>query len=140
MADLGERRIAEMDEAGIDVQVISHGPPGAQGVRSDRALAWSRADNDGLQAAIARHPTRFAGFASIPTADPAAGAAELERPVTPLGSKVGMIHSLGAGPFLDEQLFWTPFARAAALALPISPHPADPTPPLLPAYYRAYES
>src|SRR3546814_18858841 len=114
MADLGERRIAEMDEAGIDVQVISHGPPGAQGVRSDRALAWSRAANDGLQAAIARHPTRFAGFASIPTADPAAGAAELERAVTPPGFKGGMINSLGAGPFPAEQRFWPFFERAAA--------------------------
>ena len=52
MEDLGAARIKEMDEAGIDLQVISHGPPGAQGLRPDAATAWTAAANDRLHAAI----------------------------------------------------------------------------------------
>ena len=36
--DLGELRIREMDEAGIDVQVISHGAPSAQKLSGDSAV------------------------------------------------------------------------------------------------------
>jgi len=68
MEDLGVQRIREMDEAGIDLQVLSHGPPGSQGVREDVVVAWTKAANDRLHAAVQNHPTRFAGFASLPTA------------------------------------------------------------------------
>src|SRR3981189_2556822 len=72
MEDLGAQRIREMDEAGLDLQVLSHGPPGSQGVREDVAVAWTRAANDRLHAAVQNHPTRFAGFASLPTSHPLA--------------------------------------------------------------------
>src|SRR3981081_2834000 len=84
MEDLGKQRIREMDQAGIDLQVISHGPPGSQGLRDDVAVAWTAAANDRLHAAIRNHPKRFAGFASLPTAHPGAAADELERAVTEL--------------------------------------------------------
>ena len=88
MEDLGAgERIKEMDEAGIDLQVISHGPPGAQGSRSDDAVVWTAAANDRLHAAIAIYPTRFAGFASLPTDHPKAAADELQRAVEQLGFK-----------------------------------------------------
>src|ERR1700747_3671855 len=65
--NLGELRIKEMDEAGIDIQVLSHGAPGGQKLSDDVALSASRAVNDRLHAAIKLHPTRFAGFAMVPT-------------------------------------------------------------------------
>src|SRR5215475_12782482 len=67
--DLGELRIKEMDEAGIDVQVLSHGAPGGQKLPDGIALSASRAVNDRLHAAVQQHPTRFAGFAMVPTND-----------------------------------------------------------------------
>src|SRR4051812_38709503 len=88
--DLGELRIREMDEAGIDIQVLSHGAPGGQKLPDDIALAASRAVNDRLHAAIRQHPTRFAGFAMVPTNNAAEGADELERCVTKLGFKGAM--------------------------------------------------
>jgi predicted TIM-barrel fold metal-dependent hydrolase len=94
-----------MDDAGIDLRVISHGPPGSQGLREDVAVAWTRAANDRLHAAVQNHPTRFAGFASLPTAYPLA-ADELERAVTKLGFKGGVLHSLTEGPFLDDKRYW----------------------------------
>jgi predicted TIM-barrel fold metal-dependent hydrolase len=86
MEDLGEQRIREMDEAGVDLQVISHGPPGSQGLREDVAVAWTKAANDGLHQAVKTHPARFASFASLPTTDPEAAADQLER--TPSTSSV----------------------------------------------------
>ena len=129
MEDLGAQRIREMDEAGIDLQVISHGPPGSQGVRENVAVAWTQVANDRLHAAVQNHPTRFAGFASLPTAHPLAAADELERAVVRLGFKGGMLHSLTEGPFLDDKRYWPIFERAAALDVPLYIHPRIPTPP-----------
>jgi predicted TIM-barrel fold metal-dependent hydrolase len=138
MEDLGAQRIREMDEAGIDLQVLSHGPPGSQGVREDVAVAWTKAANDRLHAAVQNHPTRFAGFASLPTAYPMAAADELERAVNKLGFKGGMLHSLTEGPFLDEKRYWPIFERAAELDVPLYIHPADPNPAVIKAYYGDY--
>jgi predicted TIM-barrel fold metal-dependent hydrolase len=138
MEDLDARRIKEMDEAGIDLQVISHSPPGSQGVREDMAVAWSRAANDRLHEAVRRHPHRFGGFASLPTAHPSEAADELSRAVSELGFHGGMLHSLTEGPFLDDKRYWPVFERAAALDVPLYIHPADPNPAVLQAYYRGY--
>jgi len=66
--DLGDLRLKEMDEAGVDMQIISHGAPSAQKLSGDDAVALVRRVNDRLAAAIAKHPTRFAGFATPPPA------------------------------------------------------------------------
>src|SRR5690554_5870892 len=68
--DLGELRLKEMDEAGIDFQVISHGAPATQRLDADTAVSLARRVNDRLDEAVKRHPARFAGFAVLPTADP----------------------------------------------------------------------
>jgi len=138
MEDLGGGRIKEMDEAGIDVQVISHGPPGAQGLRANDAVAWTTAANDRLHAAIALYPKRFAGFASLPTDRPEAAADELQRAVGELGFKGGMLHSLTEGPFLDHERYRPIFASAAKLGVPLYIHPADPNPAVIKAYYGGY--
>jgi predicted TIM-barrel fold metal-dependent hydrolase len=138
LEDMGAVRLREMDEAGIDLQVLSHGPPGSQGLREDVAVSWTQGANDRLYHAVQMHPMRFAGFASLPTAHPQAAADELERAVTKLGFKGGILHSLTEGPFLDEKRFWPIFERAAALDVPLYIHPADPNPAVIKAYYGDY--
>jgi len=138
ISDLDQLRLKEMDEAGIDLQVISHAPPGAQGVKDDVAVSWARRANDRLHAAIQRHPTRFAGFAAVPTSDAKAGADELERAISDLGFKGAMINSLTEGPFLDEKRYWPIFERAQELDVPIYLHPSDPNPAIMSAYYKGY--
>ena len=64
--DLGALRLKEMDEAGIDMQVISHGAPSAQKLPADGAAALVRGVNDRLAAACAANPKRFAAFAALP--------------------------------------------------------------------------
>jgi 2,3-dihydroxybenzoate decarboxylase len=124
--DLGELRLREMDEAGIDFQVLSHGAPSTQRLSGEAAISMARDVNDRLHEAVQRHPDRFAGFAALPSAEPAAAAEELERAVTVLGFKGAMIHGLTNGVFIDDKRFWPIFERAEALDVPLYLHPAIP--------------
>jgi predicted TIM-barrel fold metal-dependent hydrolase len=136
--DLGELRLKEMDEAGIDVQVISHGAPSTQRLDAEAAVRLARNANDRLAQAIAAHPDRFAAFAALPTPDPKAAADELERTVTQLGFKGAMVHGLTNGVFFDDQRFWPIFERAQALDVPLYVHPAVPHKAVVEAYYQDY--
>lgn len=136
--DLGELRLREMDEAGIDIQVISHGAPSTQRLDSETAVVLAQRANDRLHQAIQLHPDRFAGFAALPTANPRAAADELERAVTRLGFKGAMVHGLTNGVFFDDSRFWPICERAQALDVPIYLHPAPPHPAVVEAYLQDY--
>ena len=110
--DLGSLRLKEMDEAGIDIQVLSHGAPSTQKLGADIAADLTRQVNDRLAKLCAANPKRFAAFASLPTADPKAAADELERTVTKLGFKGAMLHGMSNGEFLDLKKFWPIYERA----------------------------
>ena len=137
LKDLGDIRIREMDEAGIDMQVISHGSPSTQGLIGPDAVALTRSVNDRLAEAIAKHPTRFAGFCALPTSDPEAAARELERCVKN-GFKGAMIHGLANGVFLDDAKLRPIFAQAEALDVPLYLHPSVPVQAVMDAYYKEY--
>ena len=135
LLDLGELRLREMDEGGIDIQVLSHAGPTTQKLDPDTAIRMARLTNDRLAAQIALAPDRFAGFAVLPTPAPEAAADELERCVSELGFKGAMVNGLTNGKFLDEKQFWPIFARAQALDVPIYLHPALPSPAVAEVYY-----
>ena len=107
LGDLGELRLADMDANGIDFQVISHVAPAAQGLEGAEGVARSREANDRLAEAVRAHPDRFAGFATLPTADPPAAADELDRATGELGLIGALVNStLGSnGVFLDDARF-----------------------------------
>jgi predicted TIM-barrel fold metal-dependent hydrolase len=136
--DLGSLRIREMDEAGIDLQIISENNPATQNLDPESALTLARASNDLLHEAVRRHPDRFAGFATLPTPDPRAAADELERAVTRLGFKGAMIMGLTHGRFMDDRQFRPIFERAAALDVPVYIHPTPPHPAVMSAYFDDY--
>src|SRR4051812_10395376 len=141
--DVGALRIREMDEVGIDIQVLSHSAPATQRLDADTAPAVARAANDRLRETVRASNGRFEAFATLPSANPRAAADELERAVTQLGFKGAMIHGLSklgaeAGKFIDAREFWPIFERAQALDVPIYIHPAVPHPAVVEAYYRDY--
>jgi 2,3-dihydroxybenzoate decarboxylase len=137
--DLGELRLKEMDEAGIDFQVLSHGAPALQRVDPASAIGLAQRANDRLHQAVLKHPARFAAFAVVPTtADAKAAADELERAVTKLGFKGAMIHGLSNGLFLDDKRFWPIYERAQALDVPVYMHPAVPHKTVIDVYYKDY--
>ena len=136
--DYSNLRIKEMDEAGVDIQVLSHGAPSTQRLDADVAPGIARDANDNLKDIIAMHPDRFAGFAALPTADPKAAADELERAVDKLGLCGAMIHGLSNGEFVDLPKYWPIYERAAALDVPIYLHPGKPHPAVQEVYYSDY--
>jgi len=138
-ADLGAKRLAHMDAAGVDVQVLSFGSPGPQGFGADVAIPMAKDANDRAYEAVKAHPERFAAFAALPTADPEAAARELERCVTQLGFKGAMIHGHTQGSFLDEKKYWVIFERAAKLGVPIYLHPTLAHPDAMNSYFKGYE-
>ena len=130
LGDLDKVRLAEMDAAGIDVQVISHVAPAAQGLAN--GVGAAQRANDQLAIAVASHPDRFAGFATLPTGDPSAAADELERAVGDLGLVGALVNStLGPnGVFLDDPRFEPLLDRFELLDVPLYLHPAPPPPAL----------
>ena len=140
LIDLGPRRLADMDEAGIDVQVLSVTAPAAQELDPATSAALARDANEQLAEAVAAHPDRFAGFATLPTPDPEAAARELERTVTGHGFKGALINGHTGGRFLDDPAFWPIFERAEALGVPIYLHPTYPTAQVMEAYYAGLEA
>jgi predicted TIM-barrel fold metal-dependent hydrolase len=87
LADLGEGRLALMDEQGVDIQVLSLTTPGLHNLEPGPAVEAARRVNDLIAETCARHPSRFQGFAALPTSDPETAPRELERAVRDLGLK-----------------------------------------------------
>jgi uncharacterized protein len=81
LCDVGEKRMAEMDAAGIGMQVLSLTSPGTEQMDVSEATIIARDANDFLADAAKQNPTRFAGLATLPTALPEKAAEELERMV-----------------------------------------------------------
>ena len=105
ITDVGERRLEAMSAAGIDLAVLSSVGV-VQGVLDPTpALQLAREANDFLAGLVRQHPTRYAGFASVPLQDPQAGADELERAMRQLGLKGVMIFGHTNGKYLDDDRF-----------------------------------
>jgi predicted TIM-barrel fold metal-dependent hydrolase len=133
--DLGDNRIADMDAAGIDVQVLSLSAPGVQQLDATEAVEFSREINDILADAVERNPSRLAGFATVPTPSPDTAADELERMVHKHGFKGALINGHTRGRYLDDEFFWPILERAEALSVPLYLHPTLPSQQVIKAYY-----
>jgi predicted TIM-barrel fold metal-dependent hydrolase len=135
ISNLGEGRLKEMDEAGVDMHVLSLSFPGVELFGASDGTSMARIVNDSLSEAVKRYPERFAGLAAIAPQDPDGAADELERAVSELDLKGAMITGNIQGEFLDEQKFWPIFERAEKLEVPIYIHakmpPADMIKPYL---------
>ena len=138
LSDLGDNRIAEMDAAGVDMQILSLTSPGVEQLEAAEAASFARETNDFLAEAIRSHPTRFGGFAALPTADPDAAVAELERTIHDYGFKGAVINGHIQGRYLDDKFFWPIFEHAEALRVPIYLHPTPPPQPVIEASYGGF--
>lgn len=123
LQDLGEKRLAHMDAAGIDRAVIALTAPGVQWLDKDTAVSFARTANDELAAACRKYPQRFAGMIAIAPQDPAAAAKEIQRGVNELGMNSVIISSHTKGEYLSDRKFWDIFAAAQAHDVPIYLHP-----------------
>jgi len=130
IANLAELRIADMDSAGIDVQVLSLTSPGIQGVASSvEAIRLAQDANDAVASAIRANPARFTGFAALPCQDPAAATAELKRCIQDLGFRGALVNGHTQGVYLDDDRYSGLWEMAESLDIPVYIHPADPPVP-----------
>ncbi|MCJ7654605.1 MAG: amidohydrolase family protein [Dehalococcoidia bacterium] len=132
--DLGEGRLRDMDESGIDMQVLSFSFPGIEPFNATDGTSMAKNINDELAEIVKRYPERFAGFAAIAPQDPDAAADELERAVKKLGFKGAMINGNIRGEYLDDEKYWVIFERAEKLGVPIYIHPRTPPEDMIKPY------
>ncbi|MEJ3406090.1 amidohydrolase family protein [Rathayibacter sp. YIM 133350] len=133
--DLGEGRLRIMDEAGIDVQVLSVLGYFVQDLEPESSLRFSRELNDRMAGTVSRHPDRFRAFAALPMADPTRAVGELTRCVEELGFLGAMIHGQTRGVFLDHLSVRPILREAARLDVPVYLHPAPPPSAVYDSYY-----
>jgi uncharacterized protein len=137
LQEVGDKRIAEMDAAGIDMQVLSLNSPGVEQADVAEQIAIARESNDFLADVVKNNPKRFAGFAALPVAAPEQAADELDRRVRQ-GFKGTLINGHTRGRYLDDKFFWPILERAEALNVPIYLHPTVPPKPVADALYGGF--
>jgi predicted TIM-barrel fold metal-dependent hydrolase len=138
LADVGDARIAAMDEAGVHLAVLSLAAPGVEQMDGPAAVHTARECNDELAAAVRRYPDRLAGFAALPISEPAAAAAELQRTVDEHGFVGAVINGHCRGVYLDDPHFEPVLDRADALNVPIYLHPTIPPPAVIESCYAGF--
>ncbi|HEY6499993.1 MAG TPA: amidohydrolase family protein [Streptosporangiaceae bacterium] len=123
LPDIGAARIEAMDAAGIDVQILSLAPPGTGGLPASQATELSRDANDRMSAAAERYPARFRAMTTLPTSDPDAAQAELQRTARdPAHVGIMCYGRSGARP-LDDPAYEDLLGLAAQLRRPVFIHP-----------------
>lgn len=125
LQDLGDLRLAHMDEYGIDRQLLLLTAPGVQVVRPGEGTALAREANDLAADACARHPTRFSACAAFDPRDVAGSVKELER-AAGQGLNGAVLNSHWQGHYLDEQAYWPILEALEALDLALYIHPTAP--------------
>ena len=131
--NLGEERLNDMDECGIDMQILSLAePPGyapfpcLDPFNTQDAIALAKIVNNELSGVVKRYPKRFAGFCCLPLQDPEAAADELERAVTKLGLVGTMVNDTPIR-WLSDDKYEVLYERLAKLDVPIYIHAMGPT-------------
>ncbi len=135
LLDMGAGRIADMDAAGIDLQVLSLASMGLDELSAQSATALVKDVNDELADAVRAHPGRMAGFATLALKDPTGAPAELERCIEKLGFVGALVDGTTEGLFLDDPRFLPVFEAADHLGVPIYLHPAPAPETVREAYY-----
>jgi predicted TIM-barrel fold metal-dependent hydrolase len=138
LADLGESRLAAMDEQGGDLQVLSLAPPGTGDIDPALARDLSREANERAAATVRRHPDRFAALATLPMADPAATAGELRRAAAD-GLVGAMVYGRTGERHLDDSAYRDLFAAAEELRMPLFIHPQVPPAAVRAASYAGFD-
>jgi aminocarboxymuconate-semialdehyde decarboxylase len=121
-----EQRIEDMDRVGIDVEVVSLSTPNVFFTDGKHQPEVARLINDAYAGLIAKHPTRFKGFASIPMDAPDAALMELHRAIDELQlNGVVLLSNIGGKPLTSPE-YHPFFEEANRMGLCIFLHPMIP--------------
>jgi aminocarboxymuconate-semialdehyde decarboxylase len=125
MTDVAQR-LEDMDRVGIDVEVVSLSTPNVFFTDANHQPEIARMVNDSYAELIAKHPTRFKGFASIPMDAPDAALEELRRAIDELKLNGVILLSNIGGKALTSLEYRSFFAEANRMKLCILLHPMLP--------------
>src|SRR5580692_12886896 len=118
-----DRRLADLDAMGIDVQIIAPPPPQCYyTVPLDISVKAAQMVNDGIAAFCAKRPDRFKGFGTVPMPDGNEAAKELERCVKQLGLKGVQVITNVAGKELSDPAFAPFWKKAEELGVMVMIH------------------
>lgn len=120
-----DMRLKDMDENGIDMQVISWRNIGCSEFEVSDGIKWAKKINNTLAEVVNKYPKRFAAFCNIPWQAPEEAVKELERAVKELDLKGIKIDSTIKGEYLDQKKYWPIFKKAEELDMPIFLHPDE---------------
>ncbi|MBA7698013.1 hypothetical protein ES703_106687 [subsurface metagenome] len=134
LLDMAEGRLKDMDEAGIDMQVLTLSAPGCEQFSPADGTVQAGKANDELSKVVKKYPDRFIGLAALAPQSPNEAADELERAVKELGLKGAKINSHVGDTYLDDEKYWVIFERAEKLDVPIYLHPMTPSRSMLKPY------
>jgi aminocarboxymuconate-semialdehyde decarboxylase len=119
-----EERLKDMDEQGVDVQVVSiHTPLFGYDLEPSQGRQLTRDVNDEIADMTRQWPQRFAGLATLPMQDVAAAVEELDRAVHVLGLKGAELDTVVNGLNWDEPQFLPLFKAAEAMGAVLFFHP-----------------
>jgi aminocarboxymuconate-semialdehyde decarboxylase len=121
--DINER-IKDLDEAGIDVQVLSHTCPGVAELPVTESIEWSKKINDIFADICRDYPGRFYFLATLPPEDVSEAIKEIERAHKELGARGIQMYSSVNGVLATSQDFFPIFEKAAEYDLPVKIHPS----------------
>ncbi len=121
-----DRRLAALEEAGVELQVLTMGPPMVYWADPDLALRLCQIMNDEISQLVKKYPSRFAGFAALPLQDPESSLIELKRAVHSLGLKGVQMGTNIQGKPLDHPDLWPVYEEIELYDLPIFVHPVNP--------------
>ncbi len=128
-------RLPAMDQAGIDMQIVSYSNS-TQEAPVEQAAALAYDANNRLAEAVQRHPKRFGGFCTLPWQDTDAAIREMERCVRGLGIHATLlIGRPGKSTFLDDKQYEPILAKLAELDAPLYVHPGAPLLQVQQPYY-----
>jgi aminocarboxymuconate-semialdehyde decarboxylase len=117
-------RLQAMDDAGIDLQVLSPNPlTYLAHVDAVVAAQFACRHNDSLAVVVADHPDRLLGLAQVPVQDPVAAVLELRRAVGELGL-AGVAIGTDVGRPLDAPELDRFYDAIVELDVPLFVHPA----------------
>jgi len=137
LTDLGSGRLDLMNDAGLNIQILSVHTPGVQNIPGQEGIDFAyRLNKTIANGPMVTYPGRFQAFATLPLQDPQASADELERAVREDGFVGAMTNGIIGDKFLDHPDFEPVLARAEALGVPIYLHPAFPREEIFDLYYR----
>jgi aminocarboxymuconate-semialdehyde decarboxylase len=121
-----QRRLSDMDAAGVDVQVVCNTPQTFL-YNQDPSLtaALAAIQNDQIAKAVGEVPKRLIGLATLPMQAPALAADELRRAIRSLGLKGAQIGSNINGRNLDDPAFEPLWESANELRAFILVHPTQ---------------